>query len=132
MPGGRFGRPKLAMVLQPDSWMPPQRVYYELQQRLAQRDDLLDMRQQVRNQLHALTHYPEVIEPVQTRMEALLSTFQDQIHEVEAEIAVALKQDSTWAAAAERLQSINGIGWVTAAWTLVITLNFTPCDTVML
>ena len=32
--------------------------------------------------------------------------------------------------AAQRLQSIKGIGWVTAAWTLVSTLNFTTCDTV--
>jgi transposase len=38
-----------------------------------------------------------------------------------------------WAAAAERLQSIKGVGWVTAAWTLVTTvttLNFTACDSV--
>ena len=28
------------------------------------------------------------------------------------------------------LQSITGVGWVTAAWTLVTTLNFTSCDTV--
>ena len=30
----------------------------------------------------------------------------------------------------ERLQSITGVGWVTAAWTLVTTLNLTRCDTV--
>ena len=32
--------------------------------------------------------------------------------------------------AAQRLQSITGVGWVTAAWTLVTTLNFSTCDTV--
>jgi transposase len=121
---------QLAMVLQPEPWTPPPQVYYELQQRLAQRDDLINLRQQVRNQLHALDQHPEVIKTVRTRMENLLSTFQAQIDEVEVEIAVALNQDSAWATAAERLQSIKGVGWVTAAWTLVSTLNFTACETV--
>jgi transposase len=121
---------QLAMVLQPEPWMPPPQIYYELQQRLAQRDDLLNLRQQVRNQLHALDQHPEVIASVRTRMENLLVLFQSQIDEVEVEIAAALNQDSAWAAAAERLQSIKGVGWVTAAWTLVTTLNFTTCDTV--
>src|SRR5918992_2793218 len=94
---------QLAMILQPEPWMPPPQIYYELQQRLAQRDDLLNLRQQVRNQLHALIQHPEVIEPVRLRMECLLSTFQLQIDEIEVEIAAALNQDSAWAAAAERL-----------------------------
>jgi hypothetical protein len=55
-------------------------------------------------------------------MECLLSTFQLQIDEIEVEITAALNQDSAWAAAAERLQSIKGVGWVPAAWTLVTTL----------
>jgi transposase len=64
------------------------------------------------------------------RMEHLLATFEAQLAEVEAEITAALGHDSSWAAAAQRLQSITGVGWVTAAWTLVTTLNFTTCDTV--
>ena len=84
---------QLASVLQPEPWMPPPQIYYELQQRLAQRDDLLNLRQQVRNQLHALDQHPKVIKAVRTRMENLLSTFQAQIDEVEVEIAAALSQD---------------------------------------
>jgi transposase len=121
---------QLAMVLQPEPWTPPPPIYSALQQRLAQRDDLLNLRQQVRNQLHALVQHPEVIPEVRARMERLLTTFEAQLVEVEREIAVALTQDSAWAAAATRLQSIKGVGWVTAAWTLVTTLNLTSCDTV--
>ena len=121
---------QLAMVLQPEPWTPPPQIYYALQQRLAQRDDLLNVRQQVRNQLHALVQHPEVIPEVRARMDRLLATFEAQLAEVESDIAAALTQDSAWAAAAERLQSIKGVGWVTAAWTLVTTLNFTSCDTV--
>ena len=82
------------------------------------------------NQLHALRQHPEVIPEVRARMEHLLVIFETQLAEVEAEITAALRQDSAWAAAAQRLQSITGVGWVTAAWTLVSTLNFTTCDTV--
>jgi transposase len=66
---------QLAMLLQPELWIPPPQIYYELQQRLAQRDDLVNLRQQVRNQLHALEQHPEVIAPVRMRMESLLSIF---------------------------------------------------------
>src|SRR5947209_1088651 len=44
----------LAAQLQPAPWTPPPAIYAELQQRLAQRDDLVNIRQQVRNQRHAL------------------------------------------------------------------------------
>jgi transposase len=121
---------QLAMILQPEPWTPPPQIYYALQQRLAQRDDLLNLRQQVRNQLHALVQHPEIIAEVRARMESLLATFEAQLTEVESEIMAALSQDSAWAAAATRLQSIKGVGWVTAAWTLVTTLNLTSCDTV--
>jgi hypothetical protein len=60
----------------------------------------------------------------------LLTTFATQLATVEAEILEVWQQDVAWATAAQRLQSIKGIGWVTAAWILVTTLNFTTCDTV--
>jgi transposase len=109
--------------------MPPPAIYAELQQRLAQRDSLLALCQQVRNQLHALEHAPVVIAAVRGRMEALITTLSAQIAEVEAEIAPALQQDDAWVHAAARLQSIKGIGLLTAAWLLVTTLNFTACPT---
>jgi transposase len=121
---------QLAMMLQPTPWTPPPPIYYELQQRLAQRDALLDLQQQVRNQLHALDQLPEVIETVRQRFEQLLTTFATQLATVEAEILEVWQQDAAWATAAQRLQSIKGIGWVTAAWMLGTTLNFTTCDTV--
>jgi transposase len=118
---------QLAAQLQPARWTPPPDVYYALQQRLAQRDALLDLRQQVRNQLHALIQGPVVIAAVRERMEQLIATLTDQIAEVEAEIAPALQQDADWAAAASRLQTIKGIGLLTAAWLVVTTVNFRVC-----
>ena len=62
--------------MQPEPWTLPPPIYYALQQRLAQRDDLLNLQQQVCNQLHALQHYPEMIPEVRARMERLLATFE--------------------------------------------------------
>src|SRR5712691_3700483 len=81
---------QLAMILQPEPWTPPPQIYYALQQRLAQRDDLLNLRQQVCKKINALVQHPEVIPEVRARMDRLLATFEAQLAEVESEIAAAL------------------------------------------
>ena len=116
---------RLAALLQPAAWAPPPAVYHELAQRLAQRDDLLLVRQQFKNQLHALLQQPIVVASVRERLEQLIATLSEQIAAVEAELAPALEQDDAWTAAAARLQSIPGIGLLTACWLIVLTLNFT-------
>lgn len=120
---------QLAALLQPAPWTPPPAIYAELQQRLAERDALVTLRTEVQNQRHALLQQPVVIPAVRQRMEQLIALFTQQIAEVEQEIARALQMDPAWAAAAERLQTITGIGRLTAAWILVTTLNFTLCRT---
>src|SRR5689334_8552402 len=120
---------ELGARLQPEPWMPPPDVYVELQQRLMQREALIQIRTQVRNQRHALSRQPRIIAEVQQRMDRLLDTLNDQIAEIEGELAAALRQDESWSVAAERLQTITGVGMVTASWILVTTLNFTLCPT---
>ena len=87
------------------------------------------MRTQVRNQRHALVQHPVVIGAVVDRMDALVATLDQQIAAIEAELAPALATDAAWAAAAVRLESIKGIGQITALWVLVTTLNFRLCAT---
>lgn len=121
---------QLAALLHPEPWTPPPMVYHQLQQRLRERETLLCLQRQVSNQLHALQHSPVIITAVRARMEALVETLKQQVAEVEVEIQGALSQDQAWAASAQLLQTIKGIGWLTAAWLLVTTLNFTTCETV--
>ncbi len=116
---------RLAATLQPVPWTPPPAIYTELQQRLAERDTLIGLRQQVRNQRHALVQLPVVIPAVRTRMEELIATFDAQIAAIEREITQILPRDAGWAASAALLVSIAGVGVLTAAWLLVTTLNFT-------
>jgi transposase len=131
---------QLAAFLQPKLWTPPPALYEELEQRLTQRDSLLLMRGQVRNQLHALHHNPVVVAAVRQRMEALDQTVTDQIAEIEAELATLLaaagkdplpgedsSPDRDWAKNIARLQTIPGVGLLTAMWIVVTTMNFTLC-----
>lgn len=115
---------RLAALLQPAPWAPPPAIYTELQQRLVQREALIGLRQQVRNQRHALLQAPAVVTSVRERMDALLATMDGQIRAVERELKEVVQQDPSWAATAAHLQSIPGVGLLTAAWLLVSTLNF--------
>lgn len=115
---------ELAARLQPARWTPPPAVYTELHQRLVHRDALVEVRTQFRNQLHALLQQPVVIASVRTRLEELIAHLDKEIADVDVEIASALQQENTWAAAAKRLASVSGLGTLTIAWLLTVTINF--------
>jgi transposase len=87
------------------------------------------MRQQLRNQRHALLQQPYVVVSVQARLESLSATLTDELAAIDREIAATLVQDDAWAEAAARLQTITGVGVITTAWLLTATLNFTLCPT---
>jgi transposase len=113
---------------QPAKWSPPPAVYHELRQRLVARDALMEMRQQARNQHHALAQWPIQIAPVLTQFTAIIADFDTRIAELEQAIARVLA-DGAWAASAALLASIPGVGITTSAWLLVATMNFALCPT---
>jgi transposase len=120
---------QLAVALQPTPWTPPPTMFLELYQRLAQREALLEIRQQLRNQRFALGHLPLTVPSVRERLEGLIRTLDDEIRTLEAEIAEVLRGDHAWAKTVARLQTITGIGQLTAAWIVVATMNFALCQT---
>lgn len=117
---------QFAMERQPPLWTPPPAVYHELRQRLVARDAVAEMRQQARNQRHALQQWPLVIDTVVQQFDAIEADLSARIVLLDREIADLLRQ-SVWAESATLLQSIPGIGPATAAWLLVATLNFQLC-----
>jgi transposase len=119
---------QFARERQPRVWTPPPAVYHELRQRLVARDALAEMRQQVRNQRHALQQWPVVIATVLAQFDAVEADLDTRIAALDAEIVTTL-QDGAWAESAALLQSIPGIGPATTAWLLVATLNFEVCAT---
>lgn len=119
---------QLAALLQPDPWRPPGDVWEEVYQRLVERDNLVAMRQMLRNQLHALRHWPHTAQAVVERKQLLLDQMQHQIEAIDRELEDWLRSEAQWAGTASYLRSIKGIGLLSAAWLLVITNGFTTCD----
>lgn len=119
---------RFAAERQPALWTPPPAVYHELRQRLMARDALLEMRQQARNQQHALRQWPVIVAAVTDRFDAVLAALDDQLALLDLELATTLHAGE-WAASATVLLSIPGIGIQCTAWLLVSTLNFTLCAT---
>lgn len=117
---------QFAAERQPAPWTPPEAIYHELRQRLVARDGLLSMRQQARNQRHALVQWPVVIEAVRQQLDGVIAELEVRLTTLDAEIAQLLT-DGAWAETATLLLSITGIGVVTTAWLLVGTQNFTAC-----
>ena len=112
----------------PTPWTPPPAVYHELRQRLVARDGLLAMRQQARNQRHALQQWPVTVVSVLTQLDGVIADLDQRLASLEDEIAAVLA-DGAWAASAALLHTIPGLGLVTIAWLLVSTLNFSLCAT---
>ena len=110
----------------PALWTPPPDVSHELRQRLVARDALLEMRQQARNQRHALGHWPVQIASVTAQLDAVIADLDTRIATLEQEIHMVLQQ-SAWSESARLLQTINSVGPLTTAWLLVLTLNFQAC-----
>jgi transposase len=121
---------QLGAKLTPPRWTPPPAIYQQLQQRLAWRDSLIHLRTQVLNQHHALLHEQVVVDAVVRRQQALIADLTAQIKTVERELMEVIASDDAWAASIVRLQSIPGVGLITAAWLVVATANFTTCATV--
>src|SRR6476620_11839084 len=55
---------ELGQALTPTRWTPPPQIYHEFRQRLTQHDNLLRLRTQVENQLHAMSVHPVIVESV--------------------------------------------------------------------
>jgi transposase len=117
---------QFAAERQPVRWTPPPQVYHELRQRLLVRDGLLQMRQQARNQRHALAQWPVQIAGACDQLDAVIADLDDRIATLDAELTTVL-HDGAWAESASLLASITGVGIVTSAWLLVATLNFEGC-----
>jgi transposase len=82
---------ELAQALLPERWAPPPHIYYELQQRLAQRSSFLELRTQVSNQLHALSVSPVVVPAVRQRLEQLIETVNQHLAQLDAELLALVR-----------------------------------------
>jgi transposase len=110
-----------ALTLHPERWTPPPVEMEHLQQMMRQRDALVHLRSQVKNQGHALEHHvhpsPEVVASVQR----LLTTLDTEIAHLEQQFTTSLQAQPAWQAMLERIMSIAGVGLVIAGTVLTET-----------
>jgi transposase len=118
---------ELAMSLEVKLWQPPSEAWEALYQRLVEHDNLVDMRQMLRNQLHALKRRTRPDPDVEARKLALLGQINAQLKQLEQELKDWLRR-SEWTKLAACLRSIKGIGLFSTAWLLVVTQGFTTCE----
>ncbi len=115
---------RLVGKLDLSAWSPPPAVYHELRQRLLAREALIALRQQARNQRHALVQWPVIVASAQRQFDEVIADLDERIASLDRELALVLT-NGAWAASAAFLTSAPGIGAITAAWLLVATVNFT-------
>jgi len=118
-----------ARMVSPELWTPPPAICHQLRQYLERRDDLLHMRTQERNRLHAMRHDPLADPALRSDLEAHIVYLTQQIDRLTHRIEQTLAQDSVWQRASQRILTIPGIGPITTAWLLVATHCFTRCQT---
>jgi transposase len=99
----------------PAPWAPPEAEIVALQLLVRQRDDLVAMRVQTRNRQHALAQLPAVPPAVRQQVESLLAILSEQIAQAEAMIRAQAQASVALAGQVARLQTITGVGLLTAA-----------------
>jgi transposase len=115
----RFG-----IIMKPRLWTPPTEELSHLQQLSRQREAYLDMRTEEKNRLHALKARaggcPEALAISQKMIELLT----EQLAQIEAAIQAKIAQSPALKESQEILESICGIGAVTASILISETNNF--------
>jgi len=89
-----------------------------------ERGRLVKQRTIIQNQLHALKHAHEANERTILREIQLIEFLNSQINEIENELQILIKNDEKLNAKIEKLDTIPGIGWLTAIIIVAETNGF--------
>lgn len=107
-----------------DSWQPPKKIYKTLQQLTRERDQIVEERVMVKNQLHAEESEAYPHENCLMRLGVRIKLLNEQEKEIKEEIAVFLKADEKLRKEVENISTIPGIGTLTAVIVLAETNGF--------
>jgi len=107
-----------------DSWVKPQAIYKNLRQLTRERDQLIQERTMIKNQLHAERAEADPNVSSIRRAEKRLELLKRQEKEVIRQIAELIAYDEKLKSDTDRICSIPGIGLITAATILGETNGF--------
>lgn len=107
-----------------DNWNRPKKIYKELQQLTRERDQIVDMRVMVKNQLHAENAEAYPNKGSLKRMNARIKFLNKQEKEIKNDIQKIVNQDSKLQQEIEDICTIPGVGILTAIIVLAETNGF--------
>lgn len=115
---------RLAAERQPPPWNPPPAIYQPFHQRLVQRAQLVELRTALKNQLHAAAKDPNALPHLLEQRQAVITYLTEQIDQLQAELKALSRQDNQWKTSLSLLQTIPGIGLITACVLVSTYRNF--------
>lgn len=107
-----------------DSWIRPKAIFKKLRQLTRERDQLVQERTMVKNQLHAEQAEAEPNLSSLTRLRRRIVLLDKQEKEIKEEIAMLVKQEESVDNSAKIICSLPGVGLLTAATVLAETNGF--------
>jgi transposase len=107
-----------------DNWFPPKPVYKKLRQLSRERDQTVQERTMVKNQLHAEQAEAEPHKPTIVRINKKIALLNKQEAEIKAEMAALVKTDEGVRESVKLICSISGVGALTATTVLAETNGF--------
>lgn len=107
-----------------DLWERPNKVYKRLQQLIRERDQIIDERTMVKNQLHAENTEAYPNKNSLMRLKTRIKFLDKQESEIKTELNAHLEQDSVLAQRIKRMTTIPGVGELTALTVLGETNGF--------
>jgi transposase len=107
-----------------DRWQKPKAVFKKLRQLTREKDQIVQERTMVKNQLHAEQTEAEPNKKSTQRIKERIKMLNRQEKEIKAEVAALIKQDEQLAEHVKIICSLTGVGLLTAAIVLGETNGF--------
>lgn len=105
-------------------WNPPTEQLRAIRTLTREYQNLKDLETQVKNQLHAKEHTHKTLPSTVKRLHAQLKLYEKQVSLIEKELRKLIDQDPDLKAKVDRIDSIDGVGWLTAICVIAETNNF--------
>lgn len=107
-----------------DKWAKPKSIYKELQQLTRERDQIVQERSVIKNQIHAEKTESEPNQKSLERMQARIRFLNSQEKEIKADITDIVSKDSDLKQVINNITTIPGVGELTAVIVLAETNGF--------
>ncbi len=105
-------------------------VYQNLKQLTRERENLINERTRIKNQLHSMQHSANSIKSPMKRSQERISFLDYQVKEIEGELRQALSEDKELSNKAAKLQTIPGVALITSAVIIAETNGFASIENI--